>query len=362
MSTRHSFLSTTGLLRSNSSVSVASSYHASTRDTMRGPTTVSSPAPTPTPDPQAPGPNSAKKLATRAGVLPLGSTFIVILAGFFSLLFIVCISFAFMGLEDGSEFKDTLNDLARNSPGIVLVGDNVDVDVDEPAVTVRWSILGCGSDFMLPQSGGIHGSDLCGTPVMALQIFVDGDDEPTATYDPQRMPFASDSGQRRSIQNLYQFDSDHVLDVHEARLYPFDEYHLTSTIRAISIATNQTVPIVRLPTITQTSSFIITPTDMASYVTMNATDGQQQQQSSRDLDLIIRRPGEARAFALLLFAASWMMTHAAMAYIILSFKADATKRIVHYMGFVLAAILLIPQMRNAMPDAPGFDGKSHITA
>jgi hypothetical protein len=50
----------------------------------------------------------------------------------------------------------------------------VDVDVDEPAVTVRWSILACGQSFVLPGSEGTHGSSLCGIPNVPLNIYVDG--------------------------------------------------------------------------------------------------------------------------------------------------------------------------------------------
>lgn len=55
----------------------------------------------------------------------------------------------------------------------MLVGDNVDVDVDEPSITIRWTILGCGQEYMLSGAEGSHGSDLCGVPSMPLNIFVD---------------------------------------------------------------------------------------------------------------------------------------------------------------------------------------------
>ena len=57
---------------------------------------------------------------------------------------------------------------------LVFIGDSVDVDIDEPAVTIRWSILACGANFTLSGSEGTHGSTSCGVPEMALQIFVDG--------------------------------------------------------------------------------------------------------------------------------------------------------------------------------------------
>ena len=56
---------------------------------------------------------------------------------------------------------------------ILLLGENVDVDVDEPAITIRWSLVGCGPGFVLAGSEGIHGSMGCGTPNVSLSIFVD---------------------------------------------------------------------------------------------------------------------------------------------------------------------------------------------
>ena len=35
---------------------------------------------------------------------------------------------------------------------IVLIADNVDVDIDEPAVTLRFSVVACGANFTLPGS------------------------------------------------------------------------------------------------------------------------------------------------------------------------------------------------------------------
>lgn len=53
------------------------------------------------------------------------------------------------------------------------MGESVDVDVDEPSLTIRWSILACGDDVILPGSAGSHGSALCGLPAKALYIYVD---------------------------------------------------------------------------------------------------------------------------------------------------------------------------------------------
>ena len=56
----------------------------------------------------------------------------------------------------------------------MLFGSDVDVDVDEPALTIRWSIIGCGNGFILEGSEGAYGSKNCGLPSMALEFYVDG--------------------------------------------------------------------------------------------------------------------------------------------------------------------------------------------
>ncbi|THH01895.1 hypothetical protein EW026_g861 [Hermanssonia centrifuga] len=149
--------------------------------------------------------NGSKKLTTKlrlhfnAGVIPLGPTFIVWMGIAISILFITAVSFAFIGAEDELVFKDLLNDIAEHSPGVVLIGDNVDVDIDEPAITIRWSILACGSNYTLAGSEGTHGSSSCGIPSMALYIYVDSmfsEEDPTAMYDPTQLPFTSGTSQR----------------------------------------------------------------------------------------------------------------------------------------------------------------------
>ncbi|KAI0076698.1 hypothetical protein K474DRAFT_1662571 [Panus rudis PR-1116 ss-1] len=347
MSTRHSFLSTAGLLRAPSSASAVSSHYAPSVAPERQNSRAQS---------RRRGP-IATTIPTRAGVIPLGPTFIIIIAIIFSAVFISSISFAFIGAEEEPAFRDLLNDVANNDPGIVLIGENVDIDVDEPSVTIRWSIVGCGSAFMLSGSEGLHGSSSCGIPSIPLSIFVDGDQNPAATYDPMRIPFISSSGQRQSIQNLYQFDSDHVLDVHEARLYPFDVYHLTSTIHISNTETKAPVVISRLPTISQTSSFFVSTTDESSFLNSTSSSSDDPvQQVSRNLEMKIVRPPEARAFALLLFAANWMIAHASVAYLALAWKMDDVEKIIKYLILIAFTLLAIPQVRSAMPDAPGFDG------
>ncbi|KAF9233293.1 hypothetical protein BU15DRAFT_54088 [Melanogaster broomeanus] len=288
------------------------------------------------------------------GMVRIQNITLLAIAVLFSLFFILALSCAFLGADaDEPYFKSILNDVAQNSPGIVLLGENVDVDVDEPSVTLRWSIIGCGDGYVLPGSAGIHESTSCGLPSTYLQIylFLSSSPNPTAVYDPSQLPFVSQTGQRRNIQNLVQFDSDHTLDVHEDRLYPFDTYVLTSTLRAVD-ASNATVPIRKLITIDQVSSFLIACTDVDSYeTTSNGT-----QVPSRDLDLYIQRPGQARAFTLLLFALSWMLTHITIGQVFLARKHEEVKPIFKHLLSAIAIVLAIPQLRNAMPDAPGFDG------
>ncbi|KIJ61102.1 hypothetical protein HYDPIDRAFT_42883 [Hydnomerulius pinastri MD-312] len=286
------------------------------------------------------------------GIVQIHNFTLLAIAIIFSLFFILALSCAFFGDdEDEPYFKSVLNEVAQTSPGIVLLGENVDVDVDEPSITIRWSVIGCGDGYVLDGSSGIHESSSCGLPSMYLQIYVDSSPDPTAVYDPSQLPFVRQTGRRRNIQNLVQFDSDHTLDVHEDRLYPFDTYVLTSTLRAVD-ASNATVPISKLTTIDQVSSFLVASSDLDSYgTTANGT-----QVPSRDIDLRVQRPGQARAFTLLLFGLSWMLTHVTFGHVILAKKHKEVKPILKHLVSAFAIVLAIPQLRNAMPDAPGFDG------
>ncbi|OBZ71241.1 hypothetical protein A0H81_08790 [Grifola frondosa] len=317
MASRLSFLSTISLIRTPSiAESVAASTHAPTGSTQSG---------------RQPRSGEIKLLASRAGMVPLRPTFIISIVAMLSILFIVSISCAFIGAQDEkSSFASLLDEVASETPGIVLLGDDVDVDIDEPSVTIRCS---------------------CGMPAMPLNIFVDSAQHPAAMYNPSQFPFVSGTGQRRSIQNLIQFDSDHVLDVHEARLYPFDTYRLTSTLRAES-TNNQSVPIQKLCTLKVTSSFVISPTDIDSY----SLDSNGTQQPTRDIDLLVSRPTEARSFALLLFGVNWMLAHTTVGLVTLAWNVDGAEKILQYLLLAFIILLVIPQLRNAMPDAPGFDG------
>ncbi|KZT09127.1 uncharacterized protein LAESUDRAFT_722833 [Laetiporus sulphureus 93-53] len=338
MSTRHSFLSTTGLIRAPSDASSSKT---------RRPAKFGGTKPGQTPR------NKARLTRIQAGIIPLSVPFLVGMVIAFSLIFIVSISCAFIGSDDDEPpFRELLNSVAKNDPGIVLIGDNVDVDVDEPAITIRWSIVGCGSAYILPGSEGTHGSDLCGLPSLALDIYVDSSEDPAVTYDPAQFPIVNGTGQRISIQNLCQFDSDHVLDVHLARLYPFDTYLLTSTLRAVSAEHSDPMGIRALTTLQLTSSFAISSTDVKSY--MNNSDNWYE--PTRDITLKIRRPAEARLFAMMLFGINWMLAHATWCFVVLAWRLKSERNILRYFAIVVVILFATPQLRNAMPDAPGLDG------
>ncbi|KAF4590156.1 hypothetical protein EYR40_009446 [Pleurotus pulmonarius] len=297
-------------------------------------------------------PTIAKPLIPRGGVISLSTKTYMWLAIILSLLFIGALSCSFAGAgPEDDALKLILNDvLTTSGAGIVLTGENVDVDVDEPSVTIRWAILACGDDYTLPGSVGLHGSS-CGLPAMPLDIYVDNDSEPTARYDPSQIPYNRDSGSRRSIQNLVQFDSDHVLNVEQARLYPFDTYFLSSTLRIVS-PTNQTLPIRRLATIDETSSFLVKTVDIESY--SNAANNTES--PSRDIDMFITRPGNTRAFTLLLFGVSWILTHVTICHVIIARMLRDVKPLLKHLVSAGAILVALPQIRNSMPDAPGLDG------
>ena len=93
----HSFVSITGVLDDKENPSLAHAMGSTT-------------------------PNDHRKrppLIAHGGVIPLRISTILTLCVFFSLMFILVISFAFMG-DDGDEpyFKKTLDDIAHNTPGV----------------------------------------------------------------------------------------------------------------------------------------------------------------------------------------------------------------------------------------------------
>ncbi|TFY80213.1 hypothetical protein EWM64_g3796 [Hericium alpestre] len=279
-----------------------------------------------------PSKNASKKNWTApTGGSSFSATSIVALSILLSLLFIGSLSFSFIGGRDINSFKKTLDELAATEPGIVLIGENVDVDVDEPALTVTWSLVSCGSGY-LNGSQGIHGSNACGIPNSPLDIYVDSNPEAAISFDPAQIPLLRSTGVRRTIQALTQFDSNHDLDVHEAHLYPFDTYTLSTTLRAVNPTTNETLRIRRLLTITAVSSFSIRTTDAETY--WPQPDGTQCPAAR----------GHPRAppgrCARVVFA--WRSAESGLTY-------------AH--GLVAFPILfIIPQMRNSMPDSPDLDG------
>lgn len=151
---------------------------------------------------------------------------------------------------------------------------------------------------------------------------------------------------------MVQFDSDHVLDVHNARLYPFDTYFLTSTLRAVGFS-NESIPIQKLATVDVMSSFDIGTADVESF--SRPADGTIL--PSRDIDMYVARPGSARFFTLLLFTVSWVLTHVTVGHVILARRISGMKPLFKHLISSGAILISLPQLRNSMPDAPGLDGE-----
>lgn len=172
---------------------------------------------------------------------------------------------------------------------------------------------------------------------------------------------------------MLQFDSDHVLDVHNARLYPFDTYLLTSYLFAVShSASVPDIPmaITKLHVIDLTSSFAVASMDSPLSITFDAVSI-----PARYIELHVQRPADARVYAMLLFTLNWILSHFNFGVAMLAafrgkprrtivassndgikLGTKGTKDVIKYIGCVLAVLLVIPQLREAMPDAPGFDG------
>jgi hypothetical protein len=93
---------------------------------------------------------------------------------------------------------------------------------------------------------------------------------------------------------------------------------------------------------------------MDSYVAPNGT-----QSPSRDMDLLVSRPGQTRVFALMLFAVSWMLTHVSLGHVVIEWYAEeVTSSLIKHLVFGFGILLMHPQLRNSMPDGPDYDGES----
>ncbi|TFY65664.1 hypothetical protein EVG20_g5425 [Dentipellis fragilis] len=340
MSTRHSFVSSSGLLPS--SPTEGDSFVSSTHIHALAGSTIPS---------NAEQKLHKSKFPWRRNNKSFDAGVVIFLCTLLSLLFVGCLCFAFVGGKDEEPFNKVLDDIAVTEPGLVLIGENVDVDIDEPSLTVTWSLVNCGEGY-LGGSQGIHRSNACGIPDTPLRIYVDNNPVPVASFDPSSIPLLRSSGTRRSIQSLTQFDSDHALDVPEARLYPFDTYSLSSTLHALNPTTNETVLIRKLVTVNAVFSFDIITTDAETYTLLS--NGSQVQ--SHEVDIVVRRSSTMRLYAMLMWIASWMLTHVVIGQVVFAFKSKDSGSIYGYGIVNLVILFTIPQLRNSMPDAPGFDG------
>jgi hypothetical protein len=152
---------------------------------------------------------------------------------------------------------------------------------------------------------------------------------------------------------MVQFDSDHTLEDPSAHLYPFDTYLLTTTLRAVN-SNNQTIPIEKIAAVDQIPNFRIDTIDIDSYITLNGGI----QSPSRDADFRASRPSQARTFAIVLFAVGWMLTHVCIGYVVLDWYTEMVKKLlIKHLVVAFAILLMLPQLRQSMPDGPGYDGE-----
>ena len=58
----------------------------------------------------------------------------------------------------------------------MLFGRDIDVDVDEPSVSIQWLVLACGQSIPTLPSDVIpkHNVANCGLPAISLEIYMDG--------------------------------------------------------------------------------------------------------------------------------------------------------------------------------------------
>ncbi|KAH6912706.1 hypothetical protein BKA70DRAFT_772704 [Coprinopsis sp. MPI-PUGE-AT-0042] len=289
------------------------------------------------------GPGRRTRIAGR------GST-VIALSTLASLIFIFTIAIVLVGrtAESLSYLTSALGDAARFSPGIVLVGDEVNVDIDERSVAIRWSLLACGNSFVLLGSKGMLGAATCGLPASPFDVFADSDMEPSIKYDPKSVPFDDATGRRKRPEAAFQFKTSHLLDTHEARQYPFDTYHLGMELRASNA--NTSLPISRVFIVDVARNFHVESRDLRSYLDV---DGFKF--ATQHVDVTFKRPASTRLFTLLLFMIGWLLAHINVGQVIMARKSTGTQSLVICLAISGGTIMVVPQLRNSMPGAPGSD-------
>lgn len=169
------------------------------------------------------------------------------------------------------------------------------------------------------------------------------------------MLFCLRADESPSIQQLSQFETEHVLDVNKADLYPFDTFSVLSTFTAMT-PSNETTSIRRIFSVDEAMAFTAEISDLDSYRT--GADGSKI--PARDFDMKIRRPTDVKIITIILFSLCWMLSHFTIGQVILCRRTKEAKAVIRHLFFAITILFIIPQIRNSMPDAPDFDGVSFL--
>lgn len=143
------------------------------------------------------------------------------------------------------------------------------------------------------------------------------------------------------------------------RLYPFDTYSIKTTLRAETQNETGSFPL-------QLTKLVVVPmmwtwgftTVREGSVRMNQSFEAEVVQG-RYIELGIYRPDDARLYAMAIFALNWALTHFSLGLILIAIlrsSKTSSKDALQQLAGVLAILLVIPQLRLAMPDSPDFEG------
>ena len=115
------------------------------------------------------------------------------------------------------------------------------------------------------------------------------------------------------------------------------------------------VSVIGIPVIKEMPSFTITSFDTDISITID-----EDRFPARQLEVKIERPAHARLYAMIIFGINWAFCHFSCGIALISVfqrsqvgSKDMLKRVLG----AHAILIVIPQLRETMPDAPGHDGK-----
>ena len=119
--------------------------------------------------------------------------------------------------------------------------------------------------------------------------------------------------------------------------------------------TNTSEPISRVLVVDTAYNFNVDSADIRTYL-----DSDGFKLPTQHVNLTFKRPATTRVFTLLLFLLAWLLTHISVGQVIIARRSTGTQALVMRLAVTGGIIMVIPQLRNSMPNAPTLDSEFRV--